>query len=81
MKGWEAAARPDQFATIDSGGVNVAICQDQSIGLRQASGSIRPMPVVGIDQRERLLQTIAVVRVTLARPVGPANKAALHASN
>lgn len=33
----------------------------------------RPMPVVEIGQRERLLQTIAVIRVTSVRPVGPAH--------
>lgn len=38
-------------------------------------GRCRPMPVVEIGQRERLLQTIEVFRVTSARLAGPADKA------
>ncbi len=43
-----------------------------------ATGSMRPMPVVGIGQRDRLLQPKAVFRGGSARPARPAPRAYVH---
>ena len=45
---------------------------------RSVMAALDPEPVVEIDQRARLLQTIAVIGVASARPAEPANIAAVR---